>query len=128
MSAPARVQADGAVLTITLDSPQRRHALTPKMRCRLVDAFIACRDNPNWRPRAQGRLEPPPDGGASGTGSLGPAGFALDKPVIAANNGACLAGGFGLMLGTDLRVVADHATFGLPEPSPHGRTACGRWC
>ena len=37
------------------------------------------------------------------------------KPVIAAVNGYCLAGGMTLLLGTDLRVAAEHATFGLSE-------------
>jgi enoyl-CoA hydratase len=37
------------------------------------------------------------------------------KPVIAAINGFCIAGGLELVLGTDLRIAAEHATFGLGE-------------
>ena len=37
------------------------------------------------------------------------------KPIIAAVNGAALAGGFEIMLSCDLVVAADHATFGIPE-------------
>ena len=40
----------------------------------------------------------------------------LDVPVIARVNGHAVGGGFEMMLGCDLVVAADHATFGLPEP------------
>ena len=36
-------------------------------------------------------------------------------PLVARVNGACLAGGMGLMAMCDLAVAAPHATFGLPE-------------
>jgi len=39
----------------------------------------------------------------------------LYKPVIAAVNGFCLAGGTELLQGTDIRIAAEHATFGLSE-------------
>jgi enoyl-CoA hydratase len=37
------------------------------------------------------------------------------KPIIAAVNGYCLAGGLEFLQGTDLRIAAEHATFGLSE-------------
>ena len=37
------------------------------------------------------------------------------KPIIAAVNGFCLAGGTEVLQGMDLRVAAEHARFGLPE-------------
>ncbi len=37
------------------------------------------------------------------------------KPIIAAVNGVCIAGGFELLAGTDLRIAAEHATFSLGE-------------
>lgn len=42
--------------------------------------------------------------------------FSVFKPIIAAVNGACLAGGMELMQGTDIRLAAEDAVFGLPEP------------
>jgi enoyl-CoA hydratase len=41
--------------------------------------------------------------------------FPLYKPIIAAINGFCLAAGAELILGTDIRIAAEHATFGFPE-------------
>jgi enoyl-CoA hydratase len=37
------------------------------------------------------------------------------KPIIAAINGACIAGGVEMIAGTDLRIAAEHATFSLGE-------------
>ncbi len=37
------------------------------------------------------------------------------KPIIAAVNGACIAGGLEMLAGTDLRIAAGHATFSLGE-------------
>ncbi len=40
----------------------------------------------------------------------------LYKPIIAAVNGTCVAGGMEMLGGCDLRVAADTATFGVLEP------------
>jgi crotonobetainyl-CoA hydratase len=52
-----------------------------------------------------------------------PAGFGalslrttLDVPLIARVNGHALGGGLEMMLGCDIAVAAENATFGLPEP------------
>jgi len=37
------------------------------------------------------------------------------KPIVAAVNGDCVAGGLELLLATDVRAAAPHARFGLPE-------------
>ena len=37
------------------------------------------------------------------------------KPTIAAVNGYALAGGWATAQGTDIRIAAEHATFGIPE-------------
>ncbi len=42
-------------------------------------------------------------------------GLEVWKPVICAVNGLCLGGGMTLLLGTDIRVAAEHATFSLAE-------------
>ena len=42
-------------------------------------------------------------------------GLEVWKPVIAAVNGYCLAGGMTLLPGTDIRIAAEHATFNIAE-------------
>jgi len=52
-------------------------------------------------------------GGTGGFGGITQRDF--PKPIIAAVNGAALAGGCEIMLSCDLVVAAEHATFGIPE-------------
>jgi enoyl-CoA hydratase len=143
MSTGIRIDTFDAVQVITLDAPQRRNALTPEMLCRLADAFIAFARQPELRvavltgagehafcaggdlartlPLLTGHraaedewdrrlLSDPVVSAASGLRD-----HPIDKPIIAAINGACMAAGFEMMLGTDIRIAAEQALFGLPE-------------
>jgi enoyl-CoA hydratase/carnithine racemase len=51
----------------------------------------------------------------TGFGRLARAVRGCGIPLIARVNGACVAGGMGLMALCDLAIAADHARFGLPE-------------
>lgn len=143
MSSPILVQPHGHVLLVTLNAPQRRNALTPEMLCRLADAFVQFSEDPALRvavvtgagdqafcaggdlastlPLMTGDravsdewdrrlLADPLVLAASGLRD-----FQLHKPVVAAINGVCMAAGFEMMLGTDVRVASASARFALPE-------------
>src|SRR4029077_4331540 len=61
-------------------------------------------------------------GGEATDSDWGEGGFAglhhprnMNKPIIAAVNSIACGGGFELMIGADIIVVEEHATFALPE-------------
>jgi enoyl-CoA hydratase len=123
---------DDAVAVVTLDRPEAHNALTVTMLRQLAEAFdTAQRDDAVRAVVVTGAGERAFCAGGD-LGELIPRLTAgeleiltpdptkrflsdVDKPVVAAVNGLCLAGGLELMLGTDLRIAADSAIFGLPE-------------
>lgn len=125
-----RYEAADQTATITLDDPDRRHALSAQLRAELWGAMRRLAADREVRAAiltATG--EKAFCAGADlrelSEGAVGPvpphyvpvAGRNLDLPVplIAAVNGAALGGGFLLMLSADLVLAAEHATFGMPE-------------
>jgi enoyl-CoA hydratase len=44
-------------------------------------------------------------------------GSKIYKPIVAAVNGPCVAGGMEMLGGVDIRVASEHATFGVLEPA-----------
>lgn len=124
---------DGAVAIITINRPERRNAMDAEHYAGLSRAWIEVRDNPAIRTAiitgAGGKAfcagadlksftaAPAPLAELMLTqqGQLLNRGLDIWKPVIAAVNGACLGGGMTLVLATDIRVAARHATFSVSE-------------
>lgn len=128
-------ETKGRLAYITINRPERRNAIDPDTSQELLDAFTAFRDHDGlWAAILTGAgdqafsagadlvaMAQAMAGGASPLAMSVPfagitRGFECWKPMIAAINGFCLAGGLELALCCDIRIAAEHASFGLPEP------------
>jgi 2-(1,2-epoxy-1,2-dihydrophenyl)acetyl-CoA isomerase len=124
--ADVEVTRDGAVQTITLNRPEKMNAFTRGLHGELRDALKQARD-PGVRAvviTGAGRafcagqdlteFGETGDVGASLRETYHPnilAIRALEKPVIAAVNGACAGAGLSLACACDIRIAADSAAF-----------------
>jgi len=124
---------DNHVATITMNRPERMNALDAEHYEALSQAWIRVRDDPEVRVAIiTGAGEKAFTAGAdlksfitarpplselllTQKGQLLNRGLEVWKPVISAVNGYCLGGGVTLMLATDIRVCAEHATFNVAE-------------
>ena len=116
LNRPERMNAIDSATGAALEEAWDTIDLDPAIRCAVLTgagrAFCAGAD----------MKEDGPGGLAywAGTGDHGFGGIALGRrpsvPVIARVNGIALGGGFEMVLGCDLVVAADTASFGLPEP------------
>lgn len=127
------VERRGPVLVARLDRPEAANALTPSVCTGLGAAVLQAESTPDVRVlllSATGDrvfcagmdLRAFADGRDMAPGG-GPEADAFDRllrgevavPVVGAATGTAVAGGFELLLGCDVIVAAEHATFGLPE-------------
>ncbi|MEV4745397.1 crotonase/enoyl-CoA hydratase family protein [Streptosporangium sp. NPDC049248] len=134
-----RIERDGHVVVVTLNRPEARNALSSDMLVGLADAWAYVSGEPEVRVAvltgADGTFCAGADLKAMGTPSQDPRvreraaaipdfhwkGLLRDsdalptKPIVCAVEGYAVAGGTELLVGTDLRVIAESATLGLFE-------------
>jgi E-phenylitaconyl-CoA hydratase len=127
------VDVAAGIATITINRPERLNALDAEHYRLLSEAWMRVRDDPEIRVAiVTGAGERSFSTGAdikdfltrdvplaqvwqTQRDQLLNRGLEVWKPIIAAVNGYCLGGGLTLLLATDIRVAAEHATFGLAE-------------
>ena len=129
------VETHGHVRVLTLDRPERRNALSTPVQADLIEELLTCAETPEVRAvvltgngpafcagfdlkeiraldQRGGRFRPPMN---RPTRALFEVVTETPVPIVAALNGAAVAGGFELALACDLRVAAPGVRMGLPE-------------
>jgi isohexenylglutaconyl-CoA hydratase len=135
-----RLEREGAIARLVLNRPERRNALTHAMMLELEDAFGTLRDDAGCRVlvlrgagghfSAGGDLEAMADMPAKpGNGAVDPllpayrqfgdalvALNTLPQATIAVVEGSAVGGGFGMACCSDIVILHESASFGMPEP------------
>jgi isohexenylglutaconyl-CoA hydratase len=135
-----KLEREGAVARLTLNRPERRNALTHAMMLELEDAFAKVRDDAGCRVLvlrgagghfcaggdlgAMAEMPPQPTNGAADPlvppyRQFGDALMALNtlpQATIAIIEGSAVGGGFGMACCSDIVLLHESASFGMPEP------------
>lgn len=132
MSKPVLHEKRGAAFWITLNRPEKRNAIDGTVVDEVAEGYRLAHADPEMRAIV---ITGAGDRAFCAGGDLQPGkGFSFDHaqpttpyadllrqasnadlPVIARVNGACMAGGMGLLAMADMAVAVDTAQFGLPE-------------
>ena len=131
MTTVVTVSRQDARLMLTIDRPERRNALNADVIDALREALHRTKSDDTLRAVV---LTGAGDEAFCAGADLGSDAFAFDHarptnaysdllrmartlnvPLFARVNGACMAGGMGLLAMCDLAIAAPHAVFGLPE-------------
>ncbi|UBM08438.1 enoyl-CoA hydratase/isomerase family protein [Cupriavidus metallidurans] len=132
MAEELRSEVRGSVLTLTINRPERRNAMNPAVVQGLREAIVGA--NRDGAIRAIVITGVGEQAFCAGADLQSGKSFAFDYsdpylgladllrvarqstiPLIARVNGACMAGGMGLMAMCDMAVARGNAIFGLPE-------------
>jgi enoyl-CoA hydratase/carnithine racemase len=128
-----RLERKGDALWVWIDREARRNAINPAVLAGIQDAVEMAAADPSIRAivltgigekafcagadlaKGTGTFQAGPEEPTTDFGRLARIVRGCGIPLIARVNGACVAGGMGLMAMCDLAIAADHARFGLPE-------------
>ncbi|SDD83179.1 enoyl-CoA hydratase [Paraburkholderia lycopersici] len=128
MSNEILVARDNGVLTITIDRPARKNALTPAMYEAMVGALAAAHEDASVRAvllrghaeiftagnDIEDFLKTPPTSGDSPVMRFLDAISSFEKPLVAAVKGPAIGVGTTLLLHCDIVYAADDARFAVP--------------
>ncbi len=134
---PIHYEIADHIVTITIDRPERKNAMDMEHFTDLADSWRRFRDDPDvwvaivtgvgsafctgadlktFIPQVTGQLPKPENWKPVNGVHAVLKDLEIFKPIIAAVNGDCVAGGMEMLGGTDIRIATPNARFGVLEP------------